>query len=477
MSVRGHHIDGVWTGSGSGSEREIVNPSDESVIGVAASGTAEDVDGAVSAARAAAEGWADAVPAERAGILLRFADAIESHADQLAQIELLNVGKPRAAADGEPAAAVDMLRFYAGASRVLTAPASGEYVAGVTAMLRRDPLGVVACIAPWNYPLSTAVAKIAPALAAGNTVVLKPSELTPLSALQMMELASEIFPPGVINLVTGDGDPVGEALARHPGIDMISMTGSTRTGRRIAGVASETLKRVHLELGGNAPVVVFEDAEIDALVQTLRMASFWNSGQECGAASRLIVHRSVLAEVVEEMTTMMATIVVGDPRDEGTEIGPLISHAQRDRVRGLVRAAAENGAEVATGGGDAGKPKGFFFEPTLVVGIRDDDPLVQEETFGPVVTVQAFDTEDEALRLANASPYALSGSVWTKDVSRALRFTRRMRAGTAWVNTHLAFSSELPWGGPGATGGGRDGSALALEDHTRARNVLVAYEG
>jgi betaine-aldehyde dehydrogenase/aminobutyraldehyde dehydrogenase len=340
-------------------------------------------------------------------------------------------------------------------------------------MLRRDPLGVVGCIAPWNYPMATAVMKIAPALAAGNTVVLKPSELTPLSTLRLAALAADVLPPGVLNVVVGLGDTVGAAIVEHPGVAMISMTGSPESGKKIAAAAAPTLKRLHLELGGNAPVLVFDDADVDALVETLRVAAFWNSGQECGAGSRVLAQRGIYDRVLEALVPMVRSIPVGDPLAEpDVEVGPLISAVQRDRVLGLCERAASQGALVLTGGGSP-DGRGFFVEPTVVAAPDARSEIVQREVFGPVITVQPFGDEAEGIALANATPYALSGSVWTRDVGRAMRTVRELEVGTAWVNTHLVWFPELPWGGGKDSGGGRDLSVYALEDHTQTRHVMV----
>jgi 1-pyrroline dehydrogenase len=469
-------IAGQWVDSSGDALRAVLNPATEEEIGTAPSSTAQDVDTAVRAARGAQREWRDTTPAERAGALLALADAIEAHADELAGIEQANVGKPATVAAEEPRIAVDTLRYFAGAARVLEGRAAAEYVRGSTSMLRRDPLGVVGCIAPWNYPMSTAVMKIAPALAAGNTVVLKPSELTPLSTLRMAELAAGLLPDGVLNVVTGDGDPVGAEISRHPGIAMVSMTGSPESGRKIAAAAAPTLKRLHLELGGNAPVVVFDDADLDALIETLRVAAFWNSGQECGAASRLLVAEGIRDRLLDRLVPMVESVSVGDPADAADlEVGPLVSAAHRDRVIGLLDRAASDGAQVLTGGGTAGRSTGFFVEPTVVTGVDQRSDIVQREIFGPVVTVQTFADEADALAMANDCAYGLSGSVWTENVGRAMRFARELQFGTAWVNTHLVFFSEMPWGGGGDSGGGRDLSSYALEDHTQTRHVMVAH--
>ncbi|MDW5597629.1 aldehyde dehydrogenase family protein [Conexibacter stalactiti] len=453
--------------------RAIVDPASGATIAQARDASTGDVDDAVRAAVAAGRGWAECTPAERADALLRLAAVVEQNDDELAAIEQRNVGKPGQVAALEPALTVDVLRFFAGAARVMEGVAAGEYTRDVTTMVRRDPVGVVGCIVPWNYPLSTAAAKFAPALAAGNTVVVKPSELTPLSLLRLCELAEDVLPPGVLNVVVGDGATAGARLAAHPGVAMISMTGSPRAGRLIAAAAAPTMKRLHLELGGNAPVVVFPDADVDALAQTLRLASFWNSGQECGAAARVLVHRDAAATVRDALAEMIESVAVGAPDDEEVEVGPVVSAAQRTRLADLVGGAVRAGASTA-GTRRALPDEGFYVAPTLVWDVEQSDPIVQQETFGPVITLQQFGDEDEAIALANGTPYGLSGSIWSADVARGLRLARTLRCGTTWINTHMVASLELPWGGLGDSGGGRDASIYALEDHTIARNVSVA---
>jgi aminobutyraldehyde dehydrogenase len=474
-SVR-NYIGGEFSQPGGEVERAIVEPASGATIVAARDASEADVEAAVAAAVAAAPAWAEWTPAERADALLGLATLIEANAAELAAIEQRNVGKPTAVADFEPQVAIDALRFFAGAARVMEGAAAGEYVRGVTSMLRRDPVGVVGCIVPWNYPLSTAIAKFAPALAAGNTAVVKPSELTPLSLLRFCELLGDRLPAGVLNVVVGGGESVGERLAAHPDVPMISMTGSPRAGRAIAAAAAPGLKRLHLELGGNAPLVVFPDAEVETLAATVRFAGFWNSGQECGAASRLIVHRDAFEAVRDALAEAVRSIPVGLPSDPEVEMGPVVSAGHRDRIAGLLDGAVRAGAGVVSADG-ALPDAGFFVAPSVVWDVEQSSPIVQQETFGPVVTLQSFADEDEAVALANGTPYGLSGSIWSADVARALRVARRLDCGTTWVNVHGAAAMELPWGGLGDSGGGRDASIYALEDHTVLRNVSIALGG
>lgn len=454
-------------------ERPILEPASGTTILDARDASAADVESAIAAAVEAGPGWAEWTPGERADALLRLAETIEQNAEEFAAIEQRNVGKPGPVAEFEPQVAIDALRFFAGAARVMEGASAGEYTRGVTAMLRRDPVGVVGCIVPWNYPLSTAIAKFAPALAAGNTAVVKPSELTPLSLLRLCELIGDVLPPGVLNVVVGGGESVGEGLARHLDVAMISMTGSPRAGRAIAAAAAPTLKRLHLELGGNAPVVVFADADVESLVATVRFAAFWNSGQECGAAARMIVHRDAFGAVRDALAESVESIPVGLPTDPEVEMGPVVSAAHRDRIGGLLEDAAAAGASIVRAKAEL-PDEGFFVAPSVVWDVEQSSPIVQQETFGPVVTMQEFGEEDEAVAMANGTPYGLSGSIWSADVGRGLRVARRLNCGTTWVNVHGAASMELPWGGLGDSGGGRDASIYALEDHTVIRNVSIA---
>ncbi|NUH40164.1 aminobutyraldehyde dehydrogenase [Streptomyces samsunensis] len=431
------------------------------------------VDEAVAAAHDALTSWRRTLPAERAAVLLRLADAVEAHTELFAQVESLNVGKPLAVSREEIAVAADSLRFMAGAARTAQTPAAGEYVRGHMSMIRREPVGVVGAITPWNYPLMMAIWKLAPALAAGNTVVLKPAELTPLSTLLLTELTREILPPGVVNIVLGTGSVVGAALSRHPGIAMMSLTGSVASGKAVADAASDTLKRVHLELGGKAPVVVFDDADLDEVVESLKVMGYWNTGQECGAATRVLCDAAVHNALVAKLAVAVSSLAVGAPEDgEDIEMGPLISERQLERVAGMVSRAAADGAAIVAGGARIDRP-GFFYAPTVITDVPAGSEIAREEVFGPVVTVQSFTSEAEAVAMANDVPYGLAASVWTENASRSLRVSDDLDFGTVWINSHLTLAAEMPWGGFGLSGYGRDMSAYALDDFTRTKHVMV----
>lgn len=471
-------INGQWTPSASRATRDVINPATGKVIARVAAGCRADVDAAVSAARTAFESWSQTTPRERSERMAEFAAKVQAAKEELIRHEAINGGKPLFGARWEiEDFVVDGLKFFAGAARMIEGIASADYLKGRTSSIRRDPVGVVAGIVPWNYPAELAAWKIGPSLAAGNTIVLKPSEGTPLSALMIAELAAECFPPGVINVVLGDGDEVGGALADHPDVAMISVTGSERTGKEVARRASATLKRVHLELGGNAPVIVFADADLTLLVNTLRMGSFYNAGQDCTAATRIIVHESLHSSFLEAVKAMSESVLVGDPLapgNEKVEVGPLASAAQRARVARFVESAKSNGARIVTGGSAIDGP-GYFYAPTVVDGVSQDDEIVQEEVFGPLMTVQTYTSEESAIRMANGVRQGLAASVWTKDLGAAMRASGRLRFGTVWVNEHLPLVSEMPHGGHKSSGYGRDMSKYVLEEYTNTKHVMIRH--